>query len=102
MASGSDGRKPGLEFAVGRRDDDNENGSGASLGVYKGVGGHSGFVGSRMGLEMLGRADPEPWDDFEDGPFLPLIIVSVSLVHEKDRDVLVTGTAALSGELGGV
>jgi hypothetical protein len=89
-------RKPGLEFAVGRRDDKGEGD--VSLGLYTGVGGHSGLVGSSIGLEMLGRA--EPWEDFEDGP-LPLMD-SVSLPHEKDRDVLVTCTAFFPGEFGGV
>tara|TARA_R110002003_G_scaffold176_2_gene14315 strand:+ start:31397 stop:31684 length:288 start_codon:yes stop_codon:yes gene_type:complete len=64
-----------------------------------GVGGHSGFLGLTIGLEMLFFSIEEPRDVREDGPFP--FIDSVSLDHENDRDPLVA-CAFLPGELGGV
>ena len=67
---------------------------------YLGVGGHRGFLGSTIGLEILSLFPNESsWGDLEDGPF-PLID-SVSLDHENDREVLVEDIF-LIGELGGV
>jgi hypothetical protein len=68
-----------------------------------GVGGHSGFLGLAIGLEMLGllSARDEPRDDRDGVPF-PLIC-SVSLDHEKAREGLVAcAETLLAGVPGGV
>lgn len=71
---------------------------------YVGVGGHSGFLGSTMGLEMLGffSADEEVRDDRVDDGAFPLMDI-VSLDHEKARERRVRCVSALfSGVPGGV
>ena len=88
-------RRPGLDLAVCRSvtDDAGE--------MSLGVGGHSGFRRSAMGLEMFGllSAKEEPREERDDGPF-PLID-SVSLDHEKERELRVV-CCLLDGVLGGV
>jgi hypothetical protein len=76
-------RKLEFDFAVGRREEDGvcDVYSGLSIGV----GGHSGFVGSRMGFEMLAFLSTDGVREDRDDEPLPLID-SVSLDHEKDRD----------------
>jgi hypothetical protein len=70
--------------------------SGKSIGV----GGHSGFDGSSIGVEMVGRLSrDEPRDERNDGPLA--LIDSVSLDHEKEREPLMP-CAFFSGEAGGV
>jgi hypothetical protein len=98
----SDARRPGLEQAVGRHDDDDDGDCDVYSGLCSGVGGHSGFVGSSMGVEILGRLSmEEPRDDRDEGP-LPLMD-SVSLPHENDREVRVACCGVFSvGEFGGV
>jgi hypothetical protein len=95
-----DARRPGLEQAVGSRDDDGDGD--VYSGLCSGVGGHNGFVGSSMGVEILGRLSmEEPRDDRDEGP-LPLM-GSVSLPHENDREVRVVCCGVFFvGESGGV
>lgn len=90
-------RRPGLDCAVCRSFTDGEG------EVYFGVGGHSGFPGFTIGLEIFGllSAEEEPREDRDEGPFP--FIDSVSLDHEKEREPLVACISVLlSGVLGGV
>jgi hypothetical protein len=90
--------KPGLDCAVCARE---TNGNDESPGLSAGVGGQRGFVGSRIGVEMLGRVSTDvPREERDEGPLA--LIDSVSLVvHENDREGRV-GCAFLSGERGGL
>lgn len=90
--------KPGLDCAVCAR----ENGSDERPGLWAGVGGHSGFVGSSMGLEMLklGLVSTEvPREDRDEGPLALMDSVSLS-THDEDREARVR-CSFLSGESGG-
>jgi hypothetical protein len=91
--------KPGLDCAVCVRE---KNGSDERPGLSAGVGGHSGFVGSRMGLEMLklGLVSTEvPREERDEGPLALMDTVSLS-THDEDREARVR-CSFWSGEGGG-